>query len=685
MKKLALVILIGMFMLALPVRGNEPLLLHRFIDLPCGVTNPPYGVHPHGSLILSGSGLYGMTLNDWEDSAIGGVGKIFQIDLNSFGGASWARKGMSGSECYNILGYSILHAFIGGASDGANPYGSLILSGSTFYGMTYAGGDNNEGAIFKIDGTGFILLHKFAGGADDGANPYGDLIISGTTLYGMTYEGGDYNMGTIFKIDTDGTGFALLHKFTGGADDGANPYGGLIISGTTLYGMTYEGGDYNVGTIFKIDTDGTGFAPLHKFAGGASDGANPYGSLILSGSTLYGMTSGGSNSYYGTIFKIDTDGTGFNLLHEFAGSNDDGATPWGNLILSGSTLYGMTKEGGDGNKGTIFKIQTDGTGFNLLHEFAGGGSDGQYPYGSLIISGSTLYGMTEQGGPSTGNATLGIVFALPLDAPPAPSISGNVTWNGTGLANVVMNGLPGNPTTDASGFYTATVDYGWSGTVTPTLAGCTFSPASTTYTMVMENLTTNYINIAPIVVVTSPNGGEQWQRGIDKTITWTSVGVTNIKILLMKGTVVNTNITNSYPAASGSYPWTVPAAQATGTDYKIRIVSKESAAVQDSSDDSFTIFAPSITVTAPATGASWQRGVVHTITWTKVGILDANVKIQLIKGTAVNSTIAESTENDGSFAWLIPAGQALAANYKIRIKTIDNAVTANSGKFSITN
>ncbi len=37
-----------------------------------------------------------------------------------------------------------------------------------------------------------------------------------------------------------------------------------------------------------------------------------------------------------------------------------------------------------------------------------------------------------------------------------------------------MNGLPGNPVTNASGFYTATVHYDWNGTVTPTQAGYAF-------------------------------------------------------------------------------------------------------------------------------------------------------------------------------------------------------------------
>ena len=55
------------------------------------------------------------------------------------------------------------------------------------------------------------------------------------------------------------------------------------------------------------------------------------------------------------------------------------------------------------------------------------------------------------------------------------------------LSGVVMDGLPGDPTTDASGNYTATADYGFSGTVTPTLAGYSFTPASRDYTSVRSD------------------------------------------------------------------------------------------------------------------------------------------------------------------------------------------------------
>ena len=69
--------------------------------------------------------------------------------------------------------------------------------------------------------------------------------------------------------------------------------------------------------------------------------------------------------------------------------------------------------------------------------------------------------------------------------------------NGDGIAGVTMSGLPGNPVTQSDGTYTATVDTGWLGTVTPTLAGYTFTPPSNTHVNVTANLTDNYTGAHP--------------------------------------------------------------------------------------------------------------------------------------------------------------------------------------------
>jgi uncharacterized repeat protein (TIGR03803 family) len=193
----------------------------------------------------------------------------------------------------------------------------------------------------------------------------------------------------------------------------------LTLSGSTLYGMTSEGGTNTVvingltstaGVIFQISTNGAGYAIMHQFGSSANDGGWPDGSLILSGSILYGMTGGGGTNGDGVIFQIGTNGTGYTILHQFGSSNSDGQGPEGSLTLSGSTLYGMTSFGGtnDGGDGVIFQISTNGTGYAIMHQFGSSPSDGEFPEGSLTLSGSTLYGMTSEGGTNG----YGVIFSL---------------------------------------------------------------------------------------------------------------------------------------------------------------------------------------------------------------------------------------------------------------------------------
>src|SRR5262249_13314700 len=242
-------------------------------------------------------------------------------------------------------------------TDGANPYDGLVLSGNTLYGTALNGGDGGEGTVFKlgIDGTGFDVLHSFM--AFDGAGP-NKICLSGDAVYGTAGAGGaSNNQGTVFKVNTDGTGFVTLHSFSG--LDGANPYAGLTVSGTTLYGTAYSGGSSGNGTVFALNTDGANFRVLHSFTGGEG-GRSPHTELVLSGDTLYGTTINGGSSGQGTVYALNTDGTGFTTLHSFSattnGTNSDGALPHHGPILSGGTLYGTASVGGTSGRGTVFSI-----------------------------------------------------------------------------------------------------------------------------------------------------------------------------------------------------------------------------------------------------------------------------------------------------------------------------------------
>ena len=108
-----------------------------------------------------------------------------------------------------------------------------------------------------------------------------DWFYRATPCMGRRAGGGSYNgNGTVFAINTDGTGFTNLYTVLRHGSPAiilptateAIPHAGLILSGNTLYGTAYDGGTYGNGTVFAVNTNGTGFTNLHSFTGG-SDGA----------------------------------------------------------------------------------------------------------------------------------------------------------------------------------------------------------------------------------------------------------------------------------------------------------------------------------------------------------------------------------------------------------------------------
>src|SRR5262245_55032517 len=204
----------------------------------------------------------------------------------------------------------------------------------------------------------FSVVHDFGDlSVSTGFNPRAPLVQGPDgTLYGTTSLG-EGSSGTIFKINADGTGFTVLKYLTNSAE-GNQIRASLVLSGNTLYGAAAGGGAGNSGTLFRMNTDGTGFTNIHTFtarvSGQNSDGAVPRPGMTISGNTLYGTTANGGTASVGNVFKVNTDGSGFTVLVTFGNLN--GANPQADLILSGATLYGTTLAGGSGTNGTVFKI-----------------------------------------------------------------------------------------------------------------------------------------------------------------------------------------------------------------------------------------------------------------------------------------------------------------------------------------
>ena len=146
-------------------------------------------------------------------------------------------------------------------------------------------------------------IHEFAGGANDGNFPAFNLLPIGSSLFGTAAFGGDFDNGVIYRINTDGSGFQLLHEFAGGVNDGDFPSSGLLLFGNRLRGATAYGGDLNRGTVYELNSDGTGYELNYEFQGGANDGQSPQDNLVGSGTNLYGVTSDGGPDDVGLFLR----------------------------------------------------------------------------------------------------------------------------------------------------------------------------------------------------------------------------------------------------------------------------------------------------------------------------------------------------------------------------------------------
>jgi uncharacterized repeat protein (TIGR03803 family) len=257
--------------------------------------------------------------------------------------------------------------------DGAFPQTSVVQDGSgNLYGTTHYGGLSSNGGyghgvVFEMSRSGAeTVLHKFTG-SPDGAGPNDLLRDAAGNLYGTAANGGSvnsscpYGCGVVFKIDTTGKE-TVLYTFSGGATDGCVPTGGLIQDKVgKFYGTTSFCGASGHGTVFKLNKKG-GETLLHSFAGGAMDGATPAFTtpLMDKEGNLYGTTGNGGPSDNGVVYKLSKAGR-LTVLYSFAGGITDGCNPYGTPAMDGAgALYGTTIECGSFSQGTVWKVTKKG-------------------------------------------------------------------------------------------------------------------------------------------------------------------------------------------------------------------------------------------------------------------------------------------------------------------------------------
>jgi uncharacterized repeat protein (TIGR03803 family) len=365
-------------------------------------------VNPKGKLIEGPDGaFYGTAFEGGEDQLeSGGDGYIYRITAAGSG--------------------DLLYAFTNG-SDGAQPSGALALApNGLLYGTADNGANGGNGVVYTITtGGDFNVIHTLNSNETlEGKGPNGSLVLGpdGQTFYGMTNAGGLNNNGVVYSVSLTG-GFTKLRSFTamnptlGGTNaDGANPTGGLTLGDDgNLYGVAYSGGANGTGTVFQITTGGS-LKTIHTFSAVNTandeneDGANPEGELAKDADgNFYGVAAGGGTTGYGVLYEITTTGS-FKVIHYFT-AVADGGDPLNVVVGPDGSLWGTAGFSSSGG-GLVFGIYPNHTKIDILFPDASEQSGADFNSGLVYGSDGNFYGTTNE----LGTDKNGTFFEVVLNA-----------------------------------------------------------------------------------------------------------------------------------------------------------------------------------------------------------------------------------------------------------------------------
>ena len=318
--------------------------------------------------------------------------------------------------------------------------------GHTVYGMTYAGGKNGNGVIYRFDLQSYqhMVLHTFSaldanGNNKDGANP-GVALTRGPddVFYGVASYGGNNGNGTIFKITTSGE-FTVLHTFSASDanahnGDGANPLRTIVIGNDgNLYGTTRLGGQNTCGVLPFLNSCGVAwvmdrwgnFGVLHQFAPAESHAASLLQAQdgFFYGCAVWPATSlpSGTPLPSGILVPAGAIGPLQSAVYLQPNGRErrqhiDGADCYEPLVeTQPGVFFGAAYYGGANGTGVVFSYSlSKPNAVETVHDFsavnaAGENSDGTNPYARLTLGeDGTLYSTASYGG-MNGN---GVVYSI---------------------------------------------------------------------------------------------------------------------------------------------------------------------------------------------------------------------------------------------------------------------------------
>jgi uncharacterized repeat protein (TIGR03803 family) len=367
------------------------------------------GAHPNAGVTMDARGnLYGTAIfgGDLSCNAPHGCGTVYELEHR---GSGFVLKR--------------LHSFgVGGGADGGMPTAPVVFGpNGALYSTTIYGGAYARGVVFKLRPLPRLrvcklcswpekVLYDFKGGANgDGSHPIGLIFNQAGDTYGATSGGGTYGHGTVYELSSSGGTWTddVLHIF-GSGSDGSTPYRSVLVfdNAGNLYGTTSLGGSSNYGTVFQLTPSGGGWTEnvIYNFLGG-NDGGYPYSGLIIDQSgNLYGTTTDLGTGGGGTVFELSPSGGGwtYSVLHSIPGPAGYSCGPaWALVMDAAGSLYDTTQCDGANTLGSVFKLTNTGGSwtYTSLHDFTGNSNDGEYPASGVTLDASgNLYGTTNYGG-----------------------------------------------------------------------------------------------------------------------------------------------------------------------------------------------------------------------------------------------------------------------------------------------
>jgi uncharacterized repeat protein (TIGR03803 family) len=506
-------------------------------------------------------------------------------------------------------------AVTGNPAGGAGDASQLVLGADgNFYGATAL--VSTPGSVFRITPTGTLTtLYSFSattGPNDtnaDGATPEGRLVLgSDGNFYGTTAYGGNFGVGTVFKITSAGTLTSLYSFGAVGSNagspgqnlDGFYPVAGLVEgSDGNFYGGTTAGGANGLGTLFKITPAGV-LTPLHQFSKATSTtlslSVNPTSITLGQSATLTWTITGTPES--------------------------EGGGPLHSLVQAANgNFYGFGGEV-ESSADTVFQITPAGVYTTIIQASPtapnGGDPDSLFQIASGNFYGASFYGNDE------GATPYGTIFELTLS-----------------------NGSPSSPCTAS----TNPATNGWSGpqvasgsvTVTPTATGtftyilsCTFpAPVFTVGPEDAQLTVTGAATVKPTVTLTA--NPTSIAAGSTSALTWSSANATSCTAGgAWSGSKALSGTTTETFSTPGTFTYTLACTGAGGTTTASATVAV-SAAV-----------APAPTVTIAVNPSSVSVGQAATLTWSSTHATACTASGAWTGGEALSGTLAVTPTSAGT-------------------------------------